>query len=124
MLVQLARTDGMVVQKEIDFIKKIGSANGMSVEEISECFKNPLSVLGLKNLSDDERYEYLYNVVQLMKIDGRIYKEEIAYCTKIASNLGYDENALGDMMIKIYSDPNLTADKELLKTKIQTYLKK
>lgn len=124
MLVQLARVDGVVVQEEIDLIKQIGKANGMSNEEISEAFEDPSVIEGLETLNDDQRYDYLYNVVQLMKIDGRIYKEEIKYCAKIASKLGYKEEVLRELMLKIYSDPHITTDKQTLKAKIQTYLKK
>jgi len=59
-----------------------------------------------------------------MKIDGRLYKEEIKYCAKIASKLGYEEDVLRELMLKIYSDPHISTDKESLKAKIQTYLKK
>ena len=124
MLVQLARVDGVVVQEEIDLIKKIGKANGMSSEEISECFEDPSFIEISDSISDDLRYDYMYNIVQLMKIDGRLYKEEIKYCAKIASKLGYKEDVLREMMLKIYSDPHITTDKESLKAKIQTYLKK
>lgn len=124
MLVQLARVDGVVVQEEIDLIKKIGKANGMSLAEISECFEDPSYIEVSDSISDDLRYEYMYNIVQLMKIDGRLYKEEIKFCAKIASKLGYEEDVLREMMLKIYSDPHITADKEMLKAKIQTYLKK
>lgn len=124
MLVQLARVDGVVVQEEIDLIKQIGKANGMSNEEISESFEDPSVIEGLETLNDDQRYDYLYNVVQLMKIDGRIYKEEIQYCAKIASKLGYDEDVLRELMLKIYSDPHITTDKASLKSRIQKYLKK
>ena len=103
MLVQLARVDGVVVQEEIDLIKQIGKANGLSNEEISESFEDPSVIEGLETLNDDQRYDYLYNVVQLMKIDGRIYKEEIKYCAKIASRLGYEEDVLRELMLKIYS---------------------
>jgi len=124
MLVQLARIDGVVVQEEIDFIKKIGKANGLSNEEISEAFEDPSVIEGLETLTNDQRYDYLYNVVQLMKIDGRIYKEEIKFCARIASKLGYDEDVLREMMLKIYADPHISADKDTLKAKIQTYLKR
>lgn len=124
MLVQLARVDGVVVQEEIDLIKQIGKANGMSTEEISEAFEDPSLIEGLETISDDIKYDYLYNIVQLMKIDGRIYKEEINFCAKMASRLGYNEDVLRELMLKIYSDPHITTDKATLKTRIQTYLKK
>lgn len=124
MLVQLARIDGVVVREEIDLIKQIGKANGLSNEEISEAFDDPSMIEGLESIDDDTKYDYIYNIVQLMKIDGRIYKEEIHFCAKMASKLGYDESVLRELMVKIYSDPHITTDKASLKAKIQTYLKK
>lgn len=124
LLVQLAKVDGVVVQDEIDLIKQIGEANGMSSDEISACFENPNLVEDLGNLTDDEKYEYIYNIVQLMKIDGRLYKEEIQFCAKLVSKIGYAEEVLIELMLKIYSDPDISADKESLKSTIQQYLKK
>ena len=65
----------------------------------------------------------MYNIVQLMKIDGRVYQEEIRYCAGIASKLGYEEEVLREMMVRIYSDPHISTDKATLKSKIQSYLK-
>ncbi len=123
-MVQLAKIDGVVVQDEIDLIKKIGKANGMSSEEISECFEDPTLIEDLDHLSDDEKYDYIYNIVQLMKIDGRLYKEEIRFCAKVISKLGYQEDVLRELILKIYSDENISADKNALKENIQQYLKK
>ena len=77
----------------------------------------------VKAVSPDEKYDYIYNLVQLMKIDGRLYKEELSFCARIASKLGYDENVLLELMLKIYSDPHITTDKDSLKSTIQKYLK-
>ena len=123
LLVQLARVDGVVVQDEIDLIKQIGEANGMSTDEISACFEDPSLIEDLDGLTDDEKYEYIYSIVQLMKIDGRLYKEEISFCAKMVSKLGYSEEVLLELMLKIYSDPEISADKESLKATIQRYLK-
>ncbi len=124
LLVQLAKIDGVVVQEEIDLIKQIGKANGMSSDDVSACFEDPTLIENLDILSDDEKYEYIYSIVQLMKIDGRLYKEELGFTAKMASKLGYSENVLLELMLKIYSDPMISAEKETLKKTIQTYLKK
>ena len=123
LLVQLAKVDGVVVQDEIDLIKQIGEANGMSSSDISACFEDPNLVEDLSKLSGDEKYEYIYNIVQLMKIDGRLYKEEIRFCAKMASKLGYSEDVLLELMLKIYSDPDISTDKASLKSTIQQYLR-
>ena len=124
LLVQLARIDGVVVQDEIDLIKQIGKANGLSSDEISASFEDPTLIEGLDVLNNDEKYEYIYSIVQLMKIDGRLYKEELRFCAKMASKLGYDEDVLLELMLKIYSDPEISAEKAALKSTIQKYLKK
>lgn len=124
MLVQLAKVDGVVVQDEINLIMNIGEAHGLSSSEISECFDNPHEFGDFSNLSDDERYEYIYNMVELMKIDGRLYKEEISFCAKIASKLGYEEAVLLELILKIYSDTDITTDKDSLKSTIQQYLRR
>lgn len=123
-LVQLAKVDGVVVQDEIDLIKQIGEAHGLSSEEISACFDDPdTEIRDLSDMGDDEKYEYIYNLVQLMKIDGRLYKEEINFCSRLAGKLGYDEAVLLELMVKIYSDPDITTDKVSLKSTIQKFLK-
>ena len=121
-LIQLAKVDGVVVQEEIDLINEIGKAHGMSEEEISASFDEHESVDDLNGLSDDEKFEYVYSIVQLMKIDGRLYDEEIKFCGKIAAKLGYKEDVLFELMLKIYSDPHLSAKKEEIKSQIQAYL--
>lgn len=124
LLVQLARVDGVVVQQEIDLINQIGKANGMSDEEITQCFDDPSEIEGLSDLSNDEKFDYIYSIVQLMKIDGRLYEDEIKFCAKMASKLGYKEDVLFELILKIYSDPDISADKESLKEGVQNFLKK
>ncbi len=124
LLVQLAKIDGVVVQDEIDLIKQIGKANGMSSDDISACFEDPTLIEDLDTLSNDEKYEYIYSIVKLMKIDGRLYKEELSFCAKLASKLGYSEDVLLELLLKIYSDPQISADKDSLKSTIQKYLRK
>ncbi|MFT6865192.1 MAG: hypothetical protein ACJA08_000009 [Cyclobacteriaceae bacterium] len=124
LLVQLAKIDGVVVQEEIDLIKQIGKVNGMSSDDISACFEDPTLIEDLDTLSDDEKYEYIYSIVKLMKIDGRLYKEELTFCAKLTSKLGYSEAVLLELLLKIYSDPQISADKDTLKSTIQKYLRK
>tara|TARA_R110000737_G_scaffold353295_3_gene403882 strand:- start:756 stop:1178 length:423 start_codon:yes stop_codon:yes gene_type:complete len=121
-LVQLAKIDGVVSQDEIDLIRQVGKANGLTEEDIATAFDETHEVGNLADLTDDEKYEYMYRVVQLMKIDGRLYKEEITYCAKMASKMGYNEDVLYHLITKIYSDPHVSADKDALKKKVQKYL--
>lgn len=121
-LIQLAKVDGIVVQEEIDMINQVGKANGMTDEEINDCFDGTGPIEELSHLPDDQKFEFIYSVVRLMKIDGRLYNEEINFCAKMAAKLGYDEDVLLELILKIYSDPHITSDKDIIKEKIQEYL--
>ncbi|WP_422360154.1 TerB family tellurite resistance protein [Reichenbachiella sp.] len=121
-LVQLAKVDGIVVQEEVDLINEVGKANGMSEEEIASCFEEELPIGDLSSLTDDKKYDLIYSIVQLMKIDGKLYNEEIKFCAKMSAKLGYEEDVLFELMLKIYADPDLCADKESLKKQIQEFL--
>lgn len=121
-LVQLAKVDGIVVQEEVDLINEVGKANGMTEEEIASCFDEELPIGDLSSLTDDKKYDLIYSIVQLMKIDGKLYNEEIKFCAKMSAKLGYEEDVLFELMLKIYADPDLCADKESLKKHIQEFL--
>lgn len=122
-LIQLAASDSNVADKEAKLIKMIGVSNGVSAEEIDEMLKNPSKPIGdLSSLTDDQKFEHLYHVVQMMKIDGQVFKSEIVFCEDIAARLGYKKGVVAELSSKIYSDPSITSDREVLKKKAQKYL--
>ena len=122
-LIQLAASDNDVAEKEAKLIKMIGVSNGVPAEDIDEMLKNPRKPIGdLSTLTDDQKFEHLYHVVQMMKIDGQVFKSEIVFCEDIAARLGYKKGVIGELSSKIYSDPSITSDREALKKKAQKYL--
>ncbi len=96
-LIKLATIDNELADKEAHLIEKIGKANGVSEDEIYQMIKNPEPLKNLDSLSEDQRFEYLYNIIQLMKIDGKVYKSEIVFCQEIAQNLGYKKKAVAEL---------------------------
>lgn len=121
-LIQLASADGMMSEQETRFIKMLGTVNGMSSEEIDEIIKNPEPLEDLKFLSDDQKFEYIYSLVQLMKADGKVFQSEIKFCETVAEELGYKKKVIGELSSRIYSDPAITADREKLKARAQKFL--
>jgi len=121
-LVQLGSVDGLLSEKEVRLVKMLGKVNGMSEEEIDMIIQNPQPMEDLSLLSDDQKFEYIYSLVQLMKADGQVFKSEISYCENVAQELGYKKSVIGELSSRIYSDPGITADREKLKVKAQKYL--
>lgn len=122
-LVQLATSDGMIAEKELRLIRTIAEAHDLSNKEIDELIKDPKPIANLEYLSEDQKFEFLYNVIQLMKADGQVFKSEIVFCEDMAERLGYNRKVVAELSSKIYSDPTITADRESLKEKAKNYFR-
>ncbi len=116
-LIQLATIDSDLAGRELKMIETVAKANGFSEEDIKELLRKPEPIGDLSSLSEDERFEYLYLVIQLMKVDGLVFKSEINYCEDIAVRLGYKKQVVSELSKNIYSDPKITADREMLRQK-------
>lgn len=121
MLIKLANVDNDFAEDEKDMIYMVGKANGVPEEEINDLLDHPEPLPPVIQMSDDEKFEYLYNVVQLMKIDKEIYLSEIKYCEEVAEKLGFKKAVIAELSSKIYSDPSITANKDSLKKAVMKY---
>lgn len=120
-LIQLARADGELSEKELSLIMHLGAAAGLQEREIIDILDHPGENFNPDFLSEDERFECLYLVIQLMKIDKQVFKAEIAFCQKLAIRLGYREEVVAIMSSGIYSDPAITSDREHLRRQANKY---
>jgi uncharacterized tellurite resistance protein B-like protein len=122
-LINLAASDNSVAEKEAKTIRVIGKANGISTEEIDQMLKSPKPIGDLSSFTEDQKFEALYYLVQLMKSDGQVFKSEISFCEKIAEKLGYKKGVVGELSARIYSDPSITSDRKLLMDRAHKFLK-
>jgi hypothetical protein len=113
----------MIAEKEKRMIYMVGTANGVSKEEVNKMIENPEPMEPLRALSDDQKFEYIYQLIQLMKTDGQVFRSEISFCEDIAEKLGYDKRVVGELSSRIYSDPTITADRDLLRKKAEKLLR-
>ncbi len=121
MLIGLANADEDFADNEKDLIMMIGKANGVSEDEIMQLIKEPEPMPSLSALSEDEKFDFLYNVVQLMKVDSQVYLSEIKYCENIAEKLGFKKKVISLLSSKIYSDPSITTDRAKLQADAMKY---
>ena len=59
-----------------------------------------------------------------MKIDERMYKEEMMFCSKIASNLGYEPQVMFELLLHVKAVAMTEEEKAELKKLVQDYLKR
>ena len=123
LLISLAQIDGKVADREQNYIVNIGRANGFYPDEIEPLFAKRHDLIIPNDLSDDQKFNYIFSLIQLMKIDERMYKEEILFCSKIAANLGYHQDALFDLLLHVKSRDMSADEMKSLKEITQKYLK-
>ena len=123
-LINLARVDGAVAEKERKYIINIGQANHLLIAEILPLFTGNHSAEITKALTAEQKFDYILSLVQLMKIDERLYRTEIQYCAKVASTLGYREEVLFELMLKVKSLDMEKDEVDALRKLTATYLQK
>jgi hypothetical protein len=75
------------------------------------------------NLSEEQRFNYIFSLVQLMKIDERLYQEEIKYCSRISSRLGYSQEVMFELLIHVKAT-SYNEEQKTLRQLVQKYIKK
>jgi len=115
-LVHLSKIDHFIASPESKMIHYIGKLNGLTIDQVEDIIDNPRPVGNLIDLHPEEKFEYLFNIVQLMKIDGKVFQSEIEFCEKIALKLGYKPGVIADLSAYIYSDPNISTKKSFLRS--------
>jgi uncharacterized tellurite resistance protein B-like protein len=122
-LINLAASDSKVAEKEAKVIYMIGKANGVTKEEVDSMLKSPKPIGDLSSFSEDQKFENLYHLIQLMKSDGQVFKSEVHFCEEIAEKLGYKKGVVMELSSRIYSDPSITSDRKLLMERAHKFLK-
>jgi hypothetical protein len=124
LLINLAQIDGDVAERERQYILNIGKAHHIYANHVLPMLQKRHPLIVPNNLSDDEKFDYIFSLVQLMKIDGKNYKEEILFCSKIAARLGYHQDVMLDLLQHVSDSVMPEAQLDELKKLTEKYLTK
>ncbi len=123
-LLHLAQVDGNVSGSELALIYKIAVAKGVTMFEVEQMIQNPpQQAEDLEELSNDDRFEFIYTIILMIKMDGKLDEREFDACKKYAEVLGYHHDVISQLMTMIESDFELSENKQALKQEIQKHLK-
>lgn len=124
LLVSLAAIDGTIADREKSYIINIGLANGVPANELEEIVNRRHDIVVPANLSDSEKFDFLFHLIQLMKIDEKMYREELLFCSTIAEKLGYRKEVLFDLMLNVKAREMDDSEKQQLEAETKKYLTK
>lgn len=122
LLINLAKVDGQVADKEKNYLINIGRANGIYPDELYPLFTQVHEVLVPGNLSDDQKFELIFSLIQLMKLDERMYREEIRFCGQVAAKLGYNKQVMFELLEHVRAGGMEANEMASLKKITQTFL--
>lgn len=124
LLINLAKVDGQVADREKNHLVNIGRANGIYPDEIYPLFTQNHAVVVPEHLTDDQKFDLILSLIQLMKLDERMYREEIQFCGQVASKLGYNKEAMFELLSYVKSAGMGSSEIEALKKLTQKFLNK
>ena len=116
LLVHLSKVDNHIAQPETKMIHHLGEQNGLSYDEVENLIDNPGELPKVNDLDPDTKFDYLFSIVQLMKVDGKVYQSEIDFCEKVAMRLGYKPGVVADLSAYVYSDPYISTKRSFLRS--------
>lgn len=122
LLINLAKVDGQVADKEKNHLINIGRANGIYPDEIYPLFTQSHQVVVPEDLSDDQKFDLIFSLIQLMKLDERMYREEIVFCGQVAAKLGYSKQVMFELLSHVKSGGMEANEMESLKKLTQKFL--
>lgn len=114
MLVHLSKIDNHVAEQENKLIHYIGEQNGLTSETVETLVDNPHPIPSFDDLPREDKFQYLFDVIQLMKVDGKVFSSEINFAEKMAIKLGFKAGVVAELSAYIYSDPDITTNKGFL----------
>jgi len=121
LLIHLAMVDGEVSDQERQMITQIAEKNNFDSFDLETMFRYPKPMESFGALSNDAKFDYLYQVVRLMNIDDDMDKRELLFCQDMAMRLGYRKEVIDELWEALVNDSELQMDREALKTKVQRY---
>jgi uncharacterized membrane protein YebE (DUF533 family) len=121
-LAALAKADGHIDEREMNFIVAVGQKNGMRAAEVRSVVANASTVNPLLPDNDSERFDQIFDLVDMMLADGVVDDHEMEFCIDMAGKLGFRKAIVGVLVRKISMGVKDGLPREQIKEETQSFL--
>jgi uncharacterized tellurite resistance protein B-like protein len=104
-LIQLAEADKHFAKAEREMILKIAQERKFPEEEVNQLIRNPEPIDTLGALSNDQKFSYLIDCIDLIFADQKVFESEIIFTKSIAIKLGFKKNVVEYLIENINIKP-------------------
>ena len=88
-IIKLARVDFVINEEEQELLDRLAKQLGIEEQEYKNVLENPEAYPINPPVTYDERIERLYNLTNMIFIDGEIIGDEVDLLQRIAIDLGF-----------------------------------
>ena len=118
----LAKIDGHVDPNEINFIISIGQKHGLKADDVRHLIANAEKSEPQLPTNDSERFDQIYDLVEMMLADGIVDESEMEFCINMAARLGFKKSIVGVLVRKISMGVKDGFTREHIKREAQAFL--
>ncbi|MDX5437850.1 MAG: TerB family tellurite resistance protein [Pontibacter sp.] len=118
----LAKIDGHLDPSEMKFIIAIGEKHGMKPDEVRNLVSGVKPADSQLPTNDSERFDQIYDLVEMMLADGIVDESEMDFCINMASKLGFKKSIVGVLVRKISMGVKDGLTRDSIKQEAQSFL--
>lgn len=118
----LAKIDGHVDPNEMNFIISIGKKHGMKADDVRHLISSAEKTEHQMPTNDSERFDQIYDLVEMMLADGIVDENEMEFCIHMAARLGFKKTIVGVLVRKISMGVKDGFTREHIKHEAQAFL--
>ncbi|MBX2916129.1 MAG: TerB family tellurite resistance protein [Cyclobacteriaceae bacterium] len=105
-LIQLAEADKHFARAEREMILKIANDRKFPEEEVNQLVRNPEPIDTLGALSNDQKFDYLMDCIELIFADQKVFESEVIFTKSIAIKLGFKKNVVDFLIENLAKKPH------------------
>jgi len=121
-LAALAKADGHIDAREMNFILAVGKKNGISTSEVQALVSGSKGGNSDLPTTDSERFDQIFDLVDMMLADGIVDENEMDFCIMMAEKLGFRKAIVGVLVRKISQGVKDGLPKERIKEESTSFL--
>lgn len=121
-LAALAKADGHVDEREMNFIITVGKKNGLSASDVRKIVSGNSGGSTELPTNDSERFDQIFDLVDMMLADGVVDETEMDFCIMMAEKLGFRKAIVGVLVRKISQGVKDAIPREQIKQESLSFL--
>ncbi len=121
-LLNMARIDGRVDPAELEHLFSVGEQWGVTVDEVKGLWERGTGITFTVPTDDDARFKQLYEIIEMMLVDGAIDPKEMDFCLQIAPVLGFRRTLVRNLVERMVDGQEHGESEENLHQAVNTLL--